>query len=66
MLLKMNKFKWKQFSVRFPDLRDSGMRLKMLCLQNHVVALRTQRPGRGLGLGPAPVMAWKRSALYSR
>lgn len=45
MPVKMNKFKWKQLSVRFPDLRDLEMRLKMLCVCHHDTVL-----GAGVGL----------------
>ena len=48
----MNKFKWKQFSVRFPDLRDSGMRLKMLCLQKSHCRPQNPEAWPRAGFGP--------------
>lgn len=38
----MNKFKWKQLSVRFPDLRELEMRLKILCVCYHHTVLRAE------------------------
>lgn len=43
------------------------MKLKILCMYYHNTALRAQAGlTNGQALSHAPVMAWKRSALYSR